>query len=226
MPSRKPVFARARYNSAGAAFLLLAALSAALPVWVFSRSPESKPDLSRDLRDAKASKRAEAAERLTRRGGTAGEGTIIDAFRRETDPQVRARLLGALVSGGGKEAEGVLVSALAGDASVLVRAVAARELGRLGGGGVSVRALAGGLAKDEAIEVRQSCAASLGLHPVPEAVKALVAAASDRDPAVRRYAALGLSRQPAGPERDKALSKLEKDSDPHAARFARQGRAR
>src|SRR5688572_14410204 len=114
---------RARYYSGEFALALLLAASVSLPLWVFGAAAD-KPDVSRDLRDSKASKRLAALERLTYGRGRAPEAKLLEALSAEPNPELRARLLNALTAAATPGAGEALARALDKDPSPLVRSVA------------------------------------------------------------------------------------------------------
>lgn len=176
-----------------------------------------------DLRGAPA-ERLEAAENALRRRDGAPRGAELEAaIARETNPQVRYRLLQALAAQDSEAAIPVLVRALRTDAVTVVRVAAAQELGRLDDRSAT-SALTAALAGDADLDVRRAAAASLGLHRSTEAVAGLSAAAGSPDSGLRRHAALALSRQPSGSVRDAALDRLARDADSGVSAAARAAR--
>lgn len=211
-------YARARYG-----MLPLAAFCMACAVAASAAQPE-RPARPRPNLRGSAAQRLEAAEQSLRRvRGAAGADALGTAAARETNPQVRYRLLQALAVQDAAAALPALTRALGSDPSPIVRVAAAQELGRLDEPSAT-RALAGALSSDADANVREASAVSLGLHRSTGAVAALAAASRHADPRLRVHAALGLSRQPAGRERDSALDRLERDADAAVAAKARAWR--
>jgi HEAT repeat protein len=213
-------FTRARDNTSRVVAFIAAGLLAALPLLALGAparlaqpaQPDSQ-DIGKDLQDKDAAKRQAAAERLALRKGKAGAGVLRRAALAERNVQVRAHLLRALAVQDGDAAVPALSAALASDPAVVVRVMAAQELGRLALSTAATQALSTALAGDKDAFVRKACAVSLGFHADAEAIKALDRASQDADPRLRESAALGLSRQPKGRDADRALDRLERDKD-------------
>lgn len=164
-----------------------------------------------DLRGG-AAQRLEAAENaLRRRAGAPGAADLDAAIARETNPQVRYRLLQGLAAQDAGAALPALILALRTDTVPVVRVAAAQELGRLDDP-AAASALAAAVAGDADRDVRAAAAASLGMHRSAAAASALSGAAGDAEPSVRRVAAIALRRQ-AEPAARAALRKLRGDRD-------------
>lgn len=199
---------RARYR-----MLPLAAFCMACAALSVSAAAPERPARPRANLRGTAAERLEAAEQARRRvRGAVGAAELDAATGRETNPQVRYRLLQALAASDPAAAIPALTRVLRADPAPIVRVAAAQELGRLEEL-AATRALAAALAGDVDLDVRRAAAASLAVHRSSEAVVALAAAARHADAGLRAHAALSLSRQPAGRERDQALDRLERDPD-------------
>ena len=219
---------RALNISIRAAFLLLLLTCTALPLYVFGQPgglrSDEKPALGPKLRSGSAAERRETAEAVLHGRGHAADGELAQALSAEPDPETKVRLIRALGGRGSDEAVAALTDTLLRDSSPLARATAAKQLRRLQGGKTASDALAQALKNDKDADVRSACASALGAYRIPEAVKALADAAKDKDPKIRRHAALGLTRQPKTAETEAALGALEKDADPGVAAKTRAWR--
>ncbi len=185
------------------------------------------PDVGAQLSSSRADVRMKAAEDVIARRATASGDALNAAAARETNPEVRIRLLMAAFEVDKSSAAPFLIAALRGDKSAMVRAVSAQVLARSPADARVRQALLDGLAKDADLDVRRACAMGLGFQPAPDSLKALAAAASDPDSEIRRRAGFALARHPQSAERDRALNLLENDRDPAvAARIRAERRAR
>lgn len=217
--SASSYYARVRYSA-----LPLAMLCVACAVPAFAAASVKGPARAKANLRGTAAERLEAADAARfRRAGAPKAAELDAAVAREANPQIRCRLLQALTAQDASAAVPALTRALRTDAASIVRVVAAQELGRLSEP-AATGALASALAADADADVRKASAVSLGLHRSAAAVAALAAAARNGDAGLRAHAALGLSRQPAGRERDAALSRLERDADAGVAAKARAWR--
>lgn len=157
-----------------------------------------KAPTAADLRSADKKARRAAAEAQVYGKVRASGAQVFDALRRETDRDIKLKLMRAAAQEGGEGAVLALVDALDWDADPLARVAAAQELGRLSGGEGAAASLAEALAHDPAVEVRRAAAASLIFYPEARALDALRAAASDADEGVRTMAGVALSRRGGG----------------------------
>ncbi len=179
----------------------------------------ARNDVSAGLTSGRLKVRLDAAQAVIEHRGSASPDDLVAASRRDANPEARARLLMAAYEVDIPRAIPALIAALRGDASPLVRSIAAQTLARAGGsaGAPARQAFHDGLAQDAALAVRRKCAAALGFHHSPDAVKALAAAASDPDPELRRGVGTALTLHPRSAETDRALDALENDRDPSVA---------
>jgi hypothetical protein len=195
-------------------------------VWAFSiraRAAQA-PDAAALLRSPRADVRAKIAEDIIAHRAKASGDAVNAAAAKEANPEVRIRLLTASFEVDRSSALPFLIAAVRGDNSPMVRAVSAQILARSRPDARVRQAFLDGLAKDADLDVRRSCAMGLGFQPAPDSLKALTAAAADRDPELRRRVAFALLRHPRSAAVDQVLDRLENDSDRTVAERVRAQR--
>jgi HEAT repeat protein len=187
------------------------------PSYTRAHAPAPKGDVTAQLTSPSSDTRAQAVQSILDHRARASADALTAASRTETNPEIRLRMLMAAFDVSRSSAEPFLIGALNGDASPLVRAVSAQILIRAVADDAIRKAFMSGLANDKDLDVRRSCASGLGYHHTPDAVKALSAAASDRDPELRRRVGMALLRHPKSAAADAVLDRLENDSDKSVA---------
>lgn len=150
----------------------------------FGPSPEARLKAIRDSARGAGRKMIDEQKQLAQQ--------MIDDYRRETDPVLRAELarsLGAFSAEATAAVEGL--RAAQQDADARVRIAACEGWRRLGGE-EAVRQLGGVLSSDMDGDVRIAAARALGEFPGPEAVRALAVGLDDSDPALQYRTILSL----------------------------------
>lgn len=158
------------------------------------------------LKDADAAVRIEAARGLEVCSPEAVRGDLIEALERETQPQVREALIGAVGTAGGDEAVRA-ISALIPSGTEAERFAAAQALGR----SRSLAALAPllGLLDDTEPSVRLAALHALGQLGDPRGAQPLAQELTARDVDVRRTAAAALESLATDAARARLLDALE-----------------
>jgi len=187
------------------------------PSYTRAHAPAPTGDVAALLKSPSSDTRADAVQAVIDHRARASADALTAASRSEKNPEIRLRMLMAAFDVNRSSAEPFLIAALGGDASPMVRAVSAQILIRAVPDDAIRAAFLNGLAKDKDLDVRRSCASGLGYHHTPDAVKALAAAASDRDPELRRRVGMALLRHPKSAAGDAVLDHLENDSDKSVA---------
>lgn len=187
------------------------------PSYTRAHAPAPTGDVTSQLSASQDDTRAQAVQAVLDRRAYASADALTAASRGEKNPEIRLRMLMAAFDVSRSSAEPFLIAALGGDSSPLVRAVSAQILIRAVPDDAIRSAFLNGLANDKDLDVRRSCASGLAYHHSPDAVKALAAAASDRDPELRRRVGLALLRHPKSAAADQVLNQLENDSDKSVA---------
>jgi HEAT repeat protein len=183
------------------------------PSYTRAHAPAPTGDVTALLSSSQDDTRASAVQAVIDHRANASADALTAASRGEKNPEIRLRMLMAAFDVNRSSAEPFLIAALGGDKSPMVRAVSAQILIRAVPDDAIRLAFLNGLANDKDLDVRRSCASGLGYHRSPDAVTALTAAASDRDPEMRRRAGLALLQQPKSAATDLVLGRLENDSD-------------
>jgi len=194
--------ARARYYSIALLFVFWSPVTAA---------DLTISDVKQDLVSSKTSNRYQAAELILYHRAKIPTSDINHAIQTESNPQVRYRLMQSLAAQEGTAAVPTLISGLS-DPNVVVRSVAARELGRIDGGIIGRKALISCFEHDSDADVRQSCVVSLGFYHGRPVLDALAHAAVDLDVRLRLGAVVALSLQ-HNREADVILLRLAHDLD-------------
>ncbi len=173
---------RARYRTLNVSAFSLACVFASLFALSIRARAAQAPDVSSQLKSARAGVRARAAQDVIEHRAKASGDALNAAAAAETIPEVRIRLLTASFSVDASSATPFLVAALRNDKSPMVRAVSAQILASAPPSDVVRKAFLDGLAKDPDLDVRRSCAMGLGFQPAADSLKALTGAAADLDP--------------------------------------------
>ncbi len=146
--------------------------------------------LNQSLHDADPGRRAATADALALWRHEVVANLLVEALERDSDPQVRASTAMALGKIGDKTAIRALIAALS-DTSIWVQRAAADALGAIAAP-EAVTALEQAMQNGQSL-LKSSIVCALGHMPTARARAILAHCTEDEDPALRWYAARGLS---------------------------------
>lgn len=194
------------------AFLIFGLLNLKASPPAQKNSPEKKINVKKALKSRKREKRMEALDHVRRKKEIVPVPDLIEVKAHESDSQAKYRIIQAIGAQGTGDAVNALLNALKNDPDSNVRISAAQELGNYNQSAGVTNQLIQSLKIDMVEDVRIACARSLAFAKSDAAIFALIAAAEDQNPLIRRQAVTSLGRYRT-PEAKRAIKKHQNDSD-------------